>query len=384
MSVKSARGKNAKGSKVTGIQVINYPPQDPNGEVKLLITSNDSRIRVYNLRDKGLELKLKGNQNTCSQIHATFSDDARYIICGSEDRKAYIWSTSGASDVDKEKHPVEMFEAHSAIVTNAIMAPVKTRQLLQSSGDPLYEICNPPPVTLVSRTESFTSSSAPLGDGRNESNLIPPVADSTTKSTKPEETPAYLARSCHVDGNIIITADYLGKIKVFRQDCAHKKRLRADGWDASSTFSKKMLNRSSSIVTRNSKSSRRDSLTYPSSDRILSWRQTIERSNGSHEHFPSARVSNYRRSLSPKQSPAIGPKSYNQSLGTPIQTTPSSLTSTSNPPSPHKSSTDSTNAPARNQSYPHAPLSLAIDNPLTRPSEPAYMFYDKSTYAEQL
>lgn len=385
MSVKSARGKNAKGSKVTGIQVINYPPQDPNGEVKLLITTNDSRIRVYNLRDKGLELKLKGNQNTCSQIHARFSDDARYIICGSEDRKAYIWSTSGASDVDKEKRPVEIFNAHSAIVTNAIMAPVKTRQLLQSSGDPLYDLCNPPPVTLVSRTESFTSSSPPLANGQNENPLIPTTADSNTKSTKPEETPAYLARSCHPDGNIVITADYIGKIKVFRQDCAHKKRLRAENWDTSSTFSKKMLNRSSSIATRNSKSSRRDSLTHPSSDRILSWRQTIERSNGSHEYFPSPRMSNYRRSVSPMKSPAKGLQNRNQSLSTPLQIAPSSITSTSNPPSsPHKSSTDSAHPPAPAQPADPRSLSIVADNPLTRPSEPAYMFYDKSTYAEQL
>ena len=74
--VRSAHGKNAKGSKVTGIKAINYPPDDANGEVKLLITSNDSRVRVYNLRDKGLEIKLRGNENSCSQIHASFSDDA--------------------------------------------------------------------------------------------------------------------------------------------------------------------------------------------------------------------------------------------------------------------------------------------------------------------
>lgn len=158
--VRSAHGRNAKGSKVTGIEAITYPPNDSNGEVKLLITSNDSRVRIYNLRDKGLELKLKGNENTCSQIHASFSEDAKYVICGSEDRKAYIWSTD-TPEFEKDRRPLEVFEAHSSIVTTAIMAPIRTRQLLSASGDPLYDLCNPPPVTLISRSESHSSSKPP-------------------------------------------------------------------------------------------------------------------------------------------------------------------------------------------------------------------------------
>ena len=216
MTVRSAHGKNAKGSKVTGIQAVNFPINDPHGEVKLLITSNDSRVRVYNLRDKYLELKLKGLENTYSQIHATFSDDARYVICGSEDRKTYIWST-GPPEKDKDNRPVEVFETHSSIVTTAIMAPVRTRQLLQTSGDPLFNLCNPPPVTLISQTESHTPSHLPIENDHptSYSNLPTPMTNgSTNKTPKPEESPAYVTRSCHVNGNIIITADYTGRIKV--------------------------------------------------------------------------------------------------------------------------------------------------------------------------
>jgi WD40 repeat protein len=89
--VRSSRGKNAKGSKITGIRTAIIPPDDPEGgDTKILITSNDSRVRLYNLRDKSLEMKFRGHENTCSQINASFSDDARYVICGSEDRKTYI------------------------------------------------------------------------------------------------------------------------------------------------------------------------------------------------------------------------------------------------------------------------------------------------------
>lgn len=211
--VRSSRGKNAKGSKITGIRTITYPSGDPEGDIKVLITSNDSRVRMYNLRDKSLEMKFRGHENTCSQINASFSEDAQYVICGSEDRKAYIWNTGPIDSENKDKRPLEIFEAHSDMVTAAVMAPTKARQLLSASGDPIYDLCNPPPVTLLSREESNASSMPPPDSEKRHSD---PICDAQLK--KPEESPAYLARCTHTDGNIIITADYLGGIKVFRQD----------------------------------------------------------------------------------------------------------------------------------------------------------------------
>lgn len=112
VQVRSSLGRNAKGSKITGIETSYFPPDDTNGEVKVLITSNDSRVRMYNLRDKSLEMKFKGYENTCSQIHATFSDDAKYIISGSEDRKVYIWNVIPEGSEKKDKRPVEYFEGN--------------------------------------------------------------------------------------------------------------------------------------------------------------------------------------------------------------------------------------------------------------------------------
>ncbi|KAG5459996.1 MAG: hypothetical protein BJ554DRAFT_8018 [Olpidium bornovanus] len=64
-----ASGRGAKAKKITGIEPM---PGTPPGEEKLLITSNDSRIRLYNMRDKSLECKFKGLENTSSQIRASF------------------------------------------------------------------------------------------------------------------------------------------------------------------------------------------------------------------------------------------------------------------------------------------------------------------------
>ncbi|KAK3313673.1 WD40-repeat-containing domain protein [Apodospora peruviana] len=331
--VRSSRGKNAKGSKITGIQTMSIPPSSPvdvsllpqapnspsvshastdlasHGEVKVLITSNDSRIRIYSLRDKCLDVKLKGHDNACSQISASFSDDGKYVICGSEDRKAFIWSLGGDSStpLDKDKSPCEYFEAHGDIVTTALFAPTRTRMLLGQSGDPIYDLCNPPPVTLRSLEEAASTAASQTELSSDEPHHHAAPSEATTK--KPEQSPAYIARSTHYDGNILVTTDDMGIIKVFRQDCAYVKR-RQESWETGSTFSRKLtahgsgfisggLGRSVSVLTRTSASSaahsRRGSLSRSvapstigspqlgtiigggaSSDRILSWRQGIE------------------------------------------------------------------------------------------------------------
>jgi WD40 repeat protein len=347
--VRSSRGKNAKGSKITGIRTTMYPPDDPEGEMKVLITSNDSRVRMYNLRDKSLEMKFRGHENTCSQINASFSDDAQYVICGSEDRKAYIWSMGPIDAENKDKRPLEFFEAHSDMVTAAVVAPIKSRQLLSASGDPIYDLCNPPPVTLLSKEESNASSMA-HASGDSEKRHSDPISEPQIK--KPEESPAYLARCTHPDGNIIITADYLGGIKVFRQDCAYQKR-RNDNWETGSTFSKKMLGRSSSIMTRNSAGShsRRNSVSQSSlagphmpSDHILSWRNSVmdnNNRNGSKSIRSSRSVSpgKFNRnsyqplSASNSQNNLASTARQQPYAGTPLTHATSSVSTTSPPPS---------------------------------------------------
>ncbi|KAK4163979.1 hypothetical protein QBC43DRAFT_344724 [Cladorrhinum sp. PSN259] len=319
--VRSSRGKNAKGSKITGIQTMVIPPQtstnapgsvppsstashfsdlDNPGEVWVLITSNDSRIRIYSISDNSLEVKLKGHENSCSQIAASFSDDGKYVICGSEDRKAFVWNlgNNNAISTEKDKRSCEYFEAHGEIVTTALFAPTKTRMLLGQSGDPIYDLCNPPPVVLQSLEEVASAAHSQVALSTNGSHA-PPVPESTPK--KPEPSPAYLARSTHYDGNIIITTGDTGIIKVFRQDCAFAKR-RHDNWETGSTFSRSLgpgksgfvgngLGRSGSVMTRTSNGSaaarsRRGSVNMGAigspqlgngnSDRILSWRQGIE------------------------------------------------------------------------------------------------------------
>uniref|UniRef100_A0AAQ6AK88 WD repeat-containing protein 44 n=1 Tax=Amphiprion ocellaris TaxID=80972 RepID=A0AAQ6AK88_AMPOC len=117
----STRGRNKVGRKITGIEPLP-------GENKILVTSNDSRIRLYDLRDLSLSMKYKGYVNSSSQIKASFSHDYSFIVSGSEDKYVYIWSTyhdlSKFTSVRRDRNDFwEGIKAHNAVVTSAIFAP---------------------------------------------------------------------------------------------------------------------------------------------------------------------------------------------------------------------------------------------------------------------
>ncbi|KNE55322.1 hypothetical protein AMAG_01224 [Allomyces macrogynus ATCC 38327] len=80
VTVKSRKGRNNKyPKKVTGIE--SWPETAAIATRcstdRLLVSSNDSRLRFYDLKDKSVVAKLKGHTNAHSQIRASFSDDGR-------------------------------------------------------------------------------------------------------------------------------------------------------------------------------------------------------------------------------------------------------------------------------------------------------------------
>jgi len=117
--VQSSRSKNRR--KITGIEAMP-------GEDRILITSNDSRIRLYDLRDLSLVCKYKGYTNVASPIKACFSPDGRYITSGSENQCVFLWSTNHvpqAITARKDRNDYyEAIKAHNAVVTCSLFAPV--------------------------------------------------------------------------------------------------------------------------------------------------------------------------------------------------------------------------------------------------------------------
>uniref|UniRef100_A0ABM5EVP6 WD repeat-containing protein 44 n=1 Tax=Pogona vitticeps TaxID=103695 RepID=A0ABM5EVP6_9SAUR len=173
--VRSTRGRNRVGRKITGIEPLP-------GENKILVTSNDSRIRLYDLRDLSLSMKYKGYVNSSSQIKASFSHDFTYIVSGSEDKYVYIWSTyhdlSKFTSVRRDRNDFwEGVKAHNAVVTSAIFAPNPSLMVLSESSE------KPEP---ESKTED-------------------------SESTDP--IPSGALKTDHTE--VLLSADFTGAIKVF-------------------------------------------------------------------------------------------------------------------------------------------------------------------------
>ncbi|XP_050294204.1 WD repeat-containing protein 44 isoform X2 [Anthonomus grandis grandis] len=176
--VRSSRGRNAIGRKVSGIEPMP-------GEDKILVTSNDSRIRLYDLRDLNVSCKYKGKGyvNMSSQIKASFSHDGKYIVSGSENRDIYIWKTNHDyakfSSVRRDRNDFwEAIKAHNAVVTCAIFAP------------------NPEAIIKMIEENQIKSD-----DSSEEINKVQdPVVEQHTKGC---------------GGYVLVSADFNGCIKVF-------------------------------------------------------------------------------------------------------------------------------------------------------------------------
>lgn len=66
---------------------------------KLLVTTNDNRVRLCRVDDYTMEKKYKGVHNKSMQIKTSFSQSGSHLICGSEDGKVVVWNfaSDGAS-----------------------------------------------------------------------------------------------------------------------------------------------------------------------------------------------------------------------------------------------------------------------------------------------
>ncbi|XP_057378904.2 WD repeat-containing protein 44-like [Daphnia carinata] len=192
--VRSTRGRNSKGRKITGIESL------PN-EDKILVTSNDSRIRLYDLRDLNLSCKYKGYVNNSSQIRACFSHDGKYIISGSENQYIYMWKThhdyAKFSSARRDRNDYwEAIKAHNAVVTSAVFAP-DSHSLIEQMERHRRE----------KEEEKASSLSTDASAGKRL------AASATADITR--QKPNVEGGASSGNGYVLVSADFNGCIKVF-------------------------------------------------------------------------------------------------------------------------------------------------------------------------
>ncbi|KAL6496215.1 hypothetical protein OROGR_029473 [Orobanche gracilis] len=140
--------------KITGFQ---FAPWNP---TEVLITSTDSRIRIYN----GPELiqKYRGFRNTSSQISASFSPDGKHVISASEDSQVYIWKVDESKNPSGGRRKTRItVQAHEHFpckdVSVAVPWPGSTRN-------------EPPTVEIHSKRHSKRSTAPPTLEDNNNNN----------------------------------------------------------------------------------------------------------------------------------------------------------------------------------------------------------------------
>lgn len=267
IAVKSPSGTYAKGGrKITAIEPLcgglahpSYatassgadPTADREEDSRVVITSNDSRVRAYDVTQKKLlaRWKAKTYVNRTSQIRANVSADVAegeagaaeglllpgsFIVAGSEATSSaeggqvHIWdagataatssSTSNGkrkkkdatSNVSSEGIPsdeaVEYFTAHAGTVTCAVLAPLNTLDVLAQSDD-----------FIESKTAEKSSSSASLSSTSSTSLLAPANTDADAAATAATATERKVSRNPKWN-RIIVSVDESAIVRVWRAD----------------------------------------------------------------------------------------------------------------------------------------------------------------------
>ena len=90
ISVSGGKSKLNSGKIVSMVQSVGK------NNSNLLVTSGDSRVRLYNLRDKSLLRTYKGSEHGHGCSSAAFSADGEYIVIGGEDKHCVVWDVDPA------------------------------------------------------------------------------------------------------------------------------------------------------------------------------------------------------------------------------------------------------------------------------------------------
>ncbi|KAF5949718.1 hypothetical protein HYC85_011711 [Camellia sinensis] len=229
--------KKSHQKKITGFQFA------PGSSSEVHITSADSRIRVID----GVDLvhKFKGFRNTNSQISASLTANAKYVLCASEDSHVYIWKHEGDSRPSRSKgvtvtQSYEHFHCQDVSVAIPWPGMCDAWGFQDAQADHLDEVstANHPPTPVEEFNDDEKS---PLASGCSSSPLHGTISSATNSyffdrisATWPEEKLVLasnnvgspprvsvdftngISQSRSAWGMVIVTASLRGEIRTFQ------------------------------------------------------------------------------------------------------------------------------------------------------------------------
>jgi WD40 repeat protein len=80
---------------------------------RMLVSTNDSRVRLFGLNDFCLVRKYKGHINCSMQIRARLSESGSHLACGSESGHVFIWVTLDKKKLKKNNANVSVYSTHN-------------------------------------------------------------------------------------------------------------------------------------------------------------------------------------------------------------------------------------------------------------------------------
>jgi len=186
------------------VTVPGKPGSDAKSQEYMLVTTNESRSRLYNMDDFSLVCKYRGASNSSMQIGATCSSDGRHIICGSEDRSVVVWrlknDLAAKTFLSQSRRDMcDTYESFHATVSGPVMVA-----------------CFAPDHLLKARkSKSVTDLATPGSQGvaDNSEEDVKKQADSLNSSDS--TSPAQSDDDAGLIGALILTAGFDGVIGIF-------------------------------------------------------------------------------------------------------------------------------------------------------------------------
>lgn len=221
---RNRHGRNAKGKKVTGLEYSS------DGKL-LLVTTNDSRVRLFDMTDFSTVTKFKGLTNDALQIRSHFNEDSSWVISGSETGQVWVWGAKERGKVEA----VEYFKATHSTATCAIFLNKKALALsvaLNTHTASTDSTASPPvPHTTHQHHSTHQVSLTPTISTTSSSPSLPASSSSSTTAAT-TTTPATSSSSASISSSmasakpsirhVIVVAGYDGEIRLFENVGAPK------------------------------------------------------------------------------------------------------------------------------------------------------------------